>query len=131
MNKTLLPDEEFITRFNKACELTKLTNHDIGLIMRCEEKAIGGYRKGFSSPPVSRLKFFCQAFRVSADYLLNLENKKVTTNERHEVEYLKRENEILMRGLIFLCDEHNVNFKKFIKQLELEYDRGIGWEVKE
>lgn len=129
MNKSLLPDSIFIERFDKACELSGLNNTDLGHIMRCERKAISDYRNGVSAPTISRLKRFCQAFKVSADYLLGLEDKKLLTNERIEVEKLRRENEILWRGFLKLCAKSDTDVKRFLRLIELEYEHGISSEV--
>lgn len=76
MNKRLRPDKKFLERFNQIIEERQLTHSQVAREMGVERKAVLFYSNGYSSPQYQRIKEFCKAYHVSADWLLGLKENR-------------------------------------------------------
>lgn len=75
----------------------KLTQEDLGKVLKLSKANISKYESGSIDPNIDTLKMMSQYFDVSIDYLLgkqdvkNIENKNVKNDEEKDIEELLEE----------------------------------------
>ena len=69
-----MPD--YVNRIRSLREDNDLTQEQIARILRTSQTMYARYERGASELPIRHLIVLCEYYKVSADYILGLDNKK-------------------------------------------------------
>ncbi|OIJ14906.1 hypothetical protein BKP35_05600 [Anaerobacillus arseniciselenatis] len=109
-----MPD--FKSRFKRLRKQNKLTQQEVGDIIRVSKVAVSGYENGNRSPETETLKRIATMFNVSIDYLVGYSNIPSHGDDKNSDAYYLISDIGLLQGKYKLIIEDEIVDEELLKE---------------